>query len=401
MKLAIYLTKTKVVYAGKSLDWTGGDLTKVFKELRRDERVRDVRIVLGDDVSFVASFKAGDNLSKEKIEEAARGQLPFPLISECFDYRIMTGVGGEQWVQIAAVEKSLLDAVSSGVLASGLAVELMIPIGVLLGERTSGKETPAMVKWNGVEVLTVLAVNGITEAVFTDETDEQINIYAKNKWNLDVDLERIAANDTFDLTKEAFKEKARGSDAEVLSIPILQKQAITVEEVKPVEGGVVTPVVKKPGVSMLTKILLIVLALALLVMGVVMYLNSQTPKEVPVLTPAVVVEVSPSVTPTETPVVEEEVDLSGYVVQVLNGSGITGEAGRIRDLLLANGFVTVDVGNAPDRTDTLVQRKADFEDAALTSATDNIKDYKAGDIGLLTSDNKYDLVIVLGSDRSL
>lgn len=399
MKLVVYLTKTKVWYAGKSVDWTGNDLVKIFKDIRRDERVNDVRIVLGNDVSFVGAYKLVEGMTREKHEEATKGLMPFPLEKNCFDYRVVTGIGGEQWVQTVAIEKLLLDSVSTAVWDSGVSLELMIPIGVLIGEKTIGKEIPALVKWNGIESIKVIAVNGLTDSVYTDETDEQINEYAKKKWNLTVDLEQIVLDASFDLTKEAFKEKNKGEDAEVLSIPVLKKQGITVDAPKTMEGVAKTPTVaKKTPLSKTTIILLVVLGISLVVMSGVLYLNAKQSGAKPA--PAPVKPVVVVATPSATPTVAAKVDLGVYKVQVLNGSGVTGEAGRIKELLIAKGFVTVDTGNAPARTDTSVRQKQGFASEALVAANDNLKDYKVGDTGLLTSDDKYDLVIVLGSNRN-
>lgn len=400
MKLAIYLTKTKIWYSGKSVDWASNDLINIFTEIRKDERVRDVRIVLGNDISFVGSFKAEESYSREQNEELARGLMPFSLDKNCFDYRIVAGVGGEKWVQVIAIEKWLLDAVSNAVRDSGLLMELMIPIGVLLGEKTTGREAPTLIKWDGMEKLSVLATNGLTDSIYTDETDEQINEYARAKWGLAVDMEQVILDSkSFEISQEAFKEKNRGDDAVVLNIPILKKEDITTEE--PVVGGeikVVPVEEKKQTVSTTTIVLVVVLILSIILMVVVLYLNSKQSATKIVAPVKTAITIAPTASPTAA--IQEKMDLSIYKVQVLNGSGVTGEAGRVKDLLTGKGFASVDVGNAPPQTETSIDQKSSFPSDALTAAEDNIKEYKIGNIGLLTSDSKYDLVIVLGSSKN-
>jgi len=399
MKLVIYLTKTKIWYGGKSIDWGGADLIKIFKDIRKDERVRDVRIVLGDDVSYVAAFVLEERQPREKIEEMTRGWLPFVLEKNCFDYRLIS-VGGQDWVQAVAVERSLLDAVSKAVWESGLNLELMIPIGALLAEKSNGYENPIMVKWNGYENLSVLAVNGLADSVFRDEDDLKINTYAKEKWNLENDLEILILEDSkFNLIEEAYKEKNRGEDVAVLSIPVLKKQEIVAEivERQEVEGEVEAS--PKKTISKMTIFLIVVLVISLGIMGVVLYnfYNPSDQKVTGVNTPVPVV-ITPMATPSSA--IEAKIDLSKYVVQVLNGSGVTGEAGRVRDLLIEKGFVSVDVGNAEATSDTLVSRKENVPQMVIDELKILMGEYIFDDIGLLTSNDKYDLVIVLGGNAN-
>jgi hypothetical protein len=206
------------------------------------------------------------------------------------------------------------------------------------------------------------------------------------------------------MIEETFKEKNKGEDVAVLNIPVLKKEEVapvasTIEPV--IETGFVEEKeeVKKRILSKTTIFLIVILVVALGVMSFVLYNNFKPTKEKVVEKPVEVATIT--VTPVASPsaAVVEKVDLSKYTVQVLNGSGVTGEAGRIKELLVAKGFVTVDTGNGPDTTVTQLSKKTTVDDQGVAAIRENVASYKIGDIGLLTSDNKYDLVIVLGSEK--
>lgn len=408
MKLVIYLTKNKVYFAGKSADWMGANLLSVFKEIRNDERVKDVRIVLGDEISCVASFPMEEGMTREKIEFVTRGYVPFPIENGCFDFKVVTSNKGS-WIQVAAIERGLLEIISKAVWESGLSVELMIPIGALLGERTYGRDVPYLIRWKGPESLSILAANGVTDSVYGGGfSDEEIKRYAREKWKMESDPQEVDWDTkSFDVTTEVFRERNRGNDVEVLSIPVLAKKEMVI-------GGPVTD--KKPGVvieSMVERkkkisgtlvLLLAILVMALVGMVFVFWsqnrVNNQMKSSAVKNESAGVVE-KPTPTPNELSVTPQTAtaDFSKLSVQVLNGTGITGESGRVRDALLAKGFVNVDIGNATAQIGTTIDQKAGLIPEALASAMDSLGGYKVGSIGLLTTTEKYDLVIVLGSSK--
>jgi len=112
-----------------------------------------------------------------------------------------------------------------------------------------------------------------------------------------------------------------------------------------------------------------------------------------------VVTLSPTPTATPTPVIE--VDLSEYEIEVLNGSGITGEAGRQQENLETEGFVVDSVGNADnsDYTDTVIQAKSDVSQAFLTKLREFLEESftVAKDSEELDEDASVPVVIIIGS----
>lgn len=142
---------------------------------------------------------------------------------------------------------------------------------------------------------------------------------------------------------------------------------------------------------------LLILLIALVFGGFVMYRAGLFKSFLPGSKTA---EISPSPTTEVTPTPEKP-DVSGYVVQVLNGSGVTGEAARIKTLLVADGFVTVDTGNATATTEATIKSKATVPESVVSIVSDAIKDYLIGSPSALTATDKYDLIIVVGSGKKI
>lgn len=99
----------------------------------------------------------------------------------------------------------------------------------------------------------------------------------------------------------------------------------------------------------------------------------------------------------------EEVDASKLAVQILNGSGVGGQAGVVRDLLSKAGFVTFDVGNATsyDYKTTDVQIKEGTSVKVFEKIKDALAEegYTVAEDTALPEDSEYDVVIVVGSKK--
>lgn len=98
-----------------------------------------------------------------------------------------------------------------------------------------------------------------------------------------------------------------------------------------------------------------------------------------------------------------EVDLSAYSIKVLNGSGIAGEAGRIRDVLKSQEFSVSSVGNAQgyDFEETTIQHKKEVSKAYLEKLKEVLSKEKTVKISkeqLESSDD--DVVVTVGSLKS-
>lgn len=106
--------------------------------------------------------------------------------------------------------------------------------------------------------------------------------------------------------------------------------------------------------------------------------------------------------PTATP---EPVDLSKYTIQVLNGSGVTGEAAKLKTALIDAGFKVGSTGNADlsDYTKTQISASKSVDKAYLKKLEETLEktyvlDSSAPSTG--STPQGADVVITIGSDKA-
>lgn len=110
---------------------------------------------------------------------------------------------------------------------------------------------------------------------------------------------------------------------------------------------------------------------------------------------------SPTPTPEPTPDPKSEIDKSSVKINILNGSGTPGAAGKLEGVLKTAEFENLDTGNADsyDFKSTQISVKADNQ-PLLDLLKDSLKDdYTIGDTDTsLDTDSKFDAVITVGSE---
>jgi hypothetical protein len=104
--------------------------------------------------------------------------------------------------------------------------------------------------------------------------------------------------------------------------------------------------------------------------------------------------------PTASP---EPVDVSEYSVSILNGSGIVGEATRVKEILEEAGFTVGTTGNASrfNYTDTLIQGKEGVPEAAMEQLEEALSETYSVEVGeALPESSTSDIVVTVGSTKS-
>lgn len=104
--------------------------------------------------------------------------------------------------------------------------------------------------------------------------------------------------------------------------------------------------------------------------------------------------------PTEEPTpTVKEVDRSEITIQVLNGSGITGEAGYLQGVLASLGYDEIKTGNASKQNleTTTVSYSEDIDEAIQKEITGKLKDvYKKVEEKTSSAQKDYDVIITVG-----
>lgn len=156
---------------------------------------------------------------------------------------------------------------------------------------------------------------------------------------------------------------------------------------------------KSGGMKYVWIAIIVLLIGALVGGGFYFFQRSQSETEEP--TDETIVDIpTPQNTPTPT---VGEVDIEGYTIRVLNGSGKTGEAGKVRTTLETEGFEISSTGNADKSTyeETVIQARKDVPAAVLKKLRDVLsKSYVLASNITLNGDDEDDIVIIVGSETT-
>lgn len=172
------------------------------------------------------------------------------------------------------------------------------------------------------------------------------------------------------------------------------KKVVVVEEVPDVKEEIKNE--EKP--NYLWIIIPTALLVGALVGGLITYFSGISKLSTIESTPTPVVSIEPQVSPSASP--SASIKRSEVKVQVLNGSGTSGLAGKVKTYLEGLGYKDVAVGNASssDFTETEIQIKETKKDFLKTITDDLAKDYTVSkETKTLIVSSKYDIVITLGS----
>jgi hypothetical protein len=217
----------------------------------------------------------------------------------------------------------------------------------------------------------------------------------------DLGLEENKETPIISETKEAMEESLPSEEKKEVSKEEVNKWIENYDEVnKPTEKG------NKKGFKIVLIILLLLSFFAILVGGFLYYQKNISNKEEGTEanpTPTVEVKISPTETPATDSGKISEVKLSNLNVQILNGSGIPGQAGEVKELISSLNFKKIDTGNADnyDYADTEVSIK----DSVPSSVYDQIKTKLESIYTVVESKDavsttsSYDVIINVGTKK--
>lgn len=186
---------------------------------------------------------------------------------------------------------------------------------------------------------------------------------------------------------------------------LLDKEKISSDEVKEWLKDVRPDTSKEieksrgPGGKIVVIIVLILLVLGAIVGGI-LYFQKGVSEPVSEVSETQTSETAEVTTPE--PTQEAEVDLSIITFSVLNGSGIAGEAGKVKDLLVEGGFSEdkIQAGNADkyDYQDISLSLKSGLSEKvneAITASLSDVYDVTVSEDNL-QENSTYDVVIIVG-----
>ncbi|KKR52167.1 MAG: hypothetical protein UT88_C0024G0002 [Candidatus Woesebacteria bacterium GW2011_GWD2_40_19] len=171
-----------------------------------------------------------------------------------------------------------------------------------------------------------------------------------------------------------------------------------IEEQKPIEEKVVRPIQNEPrktkgdGSPVLWILIPGIFILGGILGGVVFYQKGVGSLDV-VESPTPIASTAPVILPTASP--SASIDISKFDLAVLNGSGIAGEAGKVKDLLSTANAATYDY------TETIIKAKSTVGASVIQKIKDALKkNYLIGDEQTLSSSATTDIQIIVGSSKA-
>lgn len=112
----------------------------------------------------------------------------------------------------------------------------------------------------------------------------------------------------------------------------------------------------------------------------------------------------PTVEPTVKPLNEEvAVDKGAYEINVLNGSGISGEAAKVQNILEEEGFAVLSIGNAKgdDIDETIIEAKQSVDKNFIKVLKEFLMGtYAVGDVSELDDDADEDVIVTVGKQKA-
>lgn len=108
-------------------------------------------------------------------------------------------------------------------------------------------------------------------------------------------------------------------------------------------------------------------------------------------------------TPTVMPQPTKAVNLTQYEIKILNGSEVSGEAGRQKESLEKEGFTVSSIGNAATSNykETIIQAKKEVDKDFLDKLKSVLElSFIVGDSEELSSDADSDVIVIIGSQTN-
>lgn len=329
------------------VEWDENNLVDKLKLVKDKFETKKVRILLADGVAYlwVRPVKDGEEITRKQLEKEMESEFP-EAVGSMWDYAIEKVEGGREALVFAPV-KEVFDQVAEAAGKAKLVIE-------------------------------------------------------------DVEPERFARRRGDDPVVEITKKKLKGKDEDLLSMkveivktppkadqPMAEVSSVNpVNPVNPVDAvKVKTKTKRKIDIKKTLMIVGGVILLIGLVVGGILVSRSATsePEEI-VITPIA------TATPEPTP---EPVEMSSVSVQILNGSGVTGRAGEIADLMMEIGVEEdkIETGNADnyDYLEVEVAVREDLDESVYSQIEEALSDeYSVAEVDGLSEESEYDVVIVVG-----
>ncbi len=343
-------------------EWKKDNLEQLLRTIKVKFQTTKVRVILADEISYNLEFEWPDKKKKpdrEEVKSELEGRVPDEIREDNWDYDLVEQDGGGWLVRVFVPIKEVFEVFMKTCKLVGLRVMLVIP------EKFLGGGDDQMLKIAKMKISDKdEAFLGMTPEVEESILNKQINFGGEKK-------------------KEDFKKVEKDQDE---------------------DGGGTNKILVIGGI-------VVILVLGVLLWWLLQHKKQGKPKVYgpsPTPSPVTVVkkkEASPAATKPQKeasssgkPRSKTAIDLSKYKVVIENGSGIAGEAGRVKEILQDEGFKNLKTKNADsfDYKETIVEVKKGVPEEVKQTINRALNDHYVLKIKDLQTEADYDVLVVVG-----
>lgn len=392
-KIEIYKNSTKV----SEMSWTKEKLTQIFSQLKTSFS-SCFRILLSDEFLSVTSLLVSPKESKKRQLVQAKAQLIVSqnLSQTVWDYKVVANQDKSKLVQIIYVNKIFFDQLRFAIYSAKIKIRLVESFSTSIC-RFLPKDKLLFLLYQNLVVISFNQTpifSKILDKKLTQGDIEEVFAYTKDRFK--IFPQKIIFSPTGDTAFSPYdfsslipeyldinpinglihSTNISGTDDTTSRLEINQSSDLSNS----------TFSLKK-----LILILSIIVGIALLLIFVSKFLF--LPKKSDQISPSVSV-------PSASPIPSQTTNFDSLKIQVLNGSGISGEAIKVVDLLSQNKFKVAKTGNATNYN--FIKTEIQIKNSVSTPVTDLlIKLLEKGYISTtsaikLNDSSEYDVIITTG-----
>ena len=383
-KIKVYKVEIKGQQANiiqkEEYDFTDQDIKAVLAQTSKRFKSKKFRILLPEQKTYIKLIElpAKPLPTRQQVLEAIKTSLPEPIEDSFIDWKIINtnDVNKDKIiVQVFAASPAFLKPFMIAAQSVGLKFSAFEPPSFALARLTQAEPAPHLINYKN-DILTVAHQGRVfTSLNITNlKTDlKKITDYVKKNWNLDV--KKTITQKIDPIIALAIKPDIKGKDEKVLNL----------------NPKVLVPTAKKPS----KKIALMIFILTFIVVSIATYyfFFQKTSISPPVDSdPSPTPTSQPTATPTPLAVNSEELK-----VQILNGSGVAGAAGKAAQILEELGYQDIDTGNASSYDYDSTQIATDKSEIFDLLTKDLSGEYSLEeDQKKIDQDSEFDVIVTIG-----
>ncbi|MDD4106767.1 MAG: LytR C-terminal domain-containing protein [Candidatus Shapirobacteria bacterium] len=402
----LYLSKTKIEVFKKEnkiseVSWSKDNLVEVLGRLKSTFSSK-FKVLLADDFISITSLLVSKKESKKRKFVLTKAQ---PIISQdlnqtTWDYKVVANLGKSKLVQIIYLNKDFFDQFRIAIHRHKIKIKLVESLSTGIS-RFLSKNKLTFVLFQNLVIISFNQTPIFSKVLDKPLTQDDINqVFAFTKERFNILPQQIIFSPTGDtafspydfaslnpeyldlnpITGLIHSSNIIGPDDSTTRLEIKSPQPIIINQS-----------------SLAQKIAIILAVCIFLIVGLLVSSKKIFNKNTDYVSP--VVENIPQNTPTLIPTT----NIDSLKIQVLNGSGVAGEATKVSTLLSQNKFKVTNTGNAPnyDYVKTEIQAKKLVSAQIIDLLVESLeKDYTSTvSATKLVDSSEYDIVVTIGKTK--